>query len=205
MDFKEVRKMEKRKGLKMALAGAFSSLMLTGISFTGCAPGSGFPGTSGAEDDWDVGTIYAEAQELGYTGTLEEFLAELKGEQGEAGVGIESVRVEDGRLIVALTNGKEIDCGSVKGEQGEQGIGVTGVSIDGNGHLLVVLSDGKIVDCGKVTGNDGTGISNVSVNASGELIVYFTDGSAKNLGVVKGDDGKDGVGIADVVVTDEGV
>ena len=59
-------------------------------------------------------TVYAMAQEAGYEGTLEELIALFKGEKGEQGVGVERVEINtNGELIVALTNGKEINCGVI--------------------------------------------------------------------------------------------
>ena len=73
-------------------------------------------------------TAYAEAQELGYTGTLQDFIDSIKGKDGENGidgkdgVGIKSVLVnEQGKLVVTLTNDIVIDCGTVQGPQGETG------------------------------------------------------------------------------------
>ena len=76
-------------------------------------------------------TAYAEAKDLGYGGTLQEFIDSIKGKDGEDGkdgengkdgVGIKSVTVNNqGNLIVRLTDGSNINCGSVKGPQGEVG------------------------------------------------------------------------------------
>ena len=73
-------------------------------------------------------TAYAEAQELGYTGTLQDFIDSIKGKDGangidgKDGVGIKSVLVnEQGKLVVTLTNDIVIDCGTVQGPQGETG------------------------------------------------------------------------------------
>ena len=37
---------------------------------------------------WTTEAVYARAQELGYTGTLEEFIAQISGKDGTDGVGI---------------------------------------------------------------------------------------------------------------------
>ena len=72
-----------------------------------------------------IDSAYAEAQSLGYTGSLSEFIQSISGKDGadgKDGIGIQSVAVNsDGKLIVTLSSGKVIDCGSVKGEQGEPG------------------------------------------------------------------------------------
>ena len=105
-----------------------------------------------------------------------------------------------------------------KGDTGEQGIqGVAGK--DGiNGTNGVDGKDGT-------NGKDGVGIANVLINTSGELELTFSDGQQINLGNVKGSkgekgdtgeqgiqgatgkdgaNGQDGVGIANVTVSNEG-
>lgn len=105
-----------------------------------------------------------------------------------------------------------------KGDTGEQGIqGVAGK--DGiNGTNGVDGKDGT-------NGKDGVGIANVLINTSGELELTFSDGEQINLGNVKGSkgekgdtgeqgiqgatgkdgaNGQDGVGIANVTVSNEG-
>lgn len=108
-----------------------------------------------------------------------------------------------------------------KGDAGEQGIqGVAGKDgKDGiNGTNGVDGKDGT-------NGKDGVGIANVLINTSGELELTFSDGQQINLGNVKGSkgekgdtgeqgiqgatgkdgaNGQDGVGIANVTVSNEG-
>ncbi len=64
--------------------------------------------------------VYLLAKENGYEGTLDEFIAEFKGEAGAAGdpgkdgLGIRSVTVnETGHLIIEYTNDKKVDVGLV--------------------------------------------------------------------------------------------
>lgn len=82
-------------------------------------------GNGGWGSVFTVQTAYAEAQGLGYTGSLEEFIASISGKDGSNGVdgvGIKSVVVNaEGHLVVTLSNNIDIDCGSVKGEKGDQG------------------------------------------------------------------------------------
>ena len=66
------------------------------------------------DDIWTVETVYAKAQELGFTGTWEEFRETMRGMDG---VGIATVAVdEEGELIVTFSDGKNVKCGKVKGE-----------------------------------------------------------------------------------------
>ncbi len=55
---------------------------------------------------------YAQAQELGYEGSLEEFIATISGKDGD---GISTVVINDkGELIITLASGREINAGKVK-------------------------------------------------------------------------------------------
>lgn len=107
----------KKKLLLVVLMVVFVSC----LTFTACdlLPELG-PSNGGEVFTYE--TAYAEAQSLGYTGTLQEFMDSIKGKDGVDGIGIKSVTVnEQGKLIVTLTDDTIIDCGSVKGPQGEKG------------------------------------------------------------------------------------
>ena len=84
--------------------------------------------------------IYEFAVQFGYEGTREELYERLRGERGEDGldgVGVQSGYVdENGDLILTLTDGATVNCGSVKGERGETGVGIAGARIDENGILF---------------------------------------------------------------------
>ena len=124
---------------------------------------------------------YERATELGYSGTLEEFIQSISGEDGADGVGIKSVYIdENGDLIVTLTNDRLINCGRING------VGVKDTRIDDNGNLIVTLTDGKQIDCGKVT---GAGISSAFINSDGNLILVTTDNTQINCGKVTGGGG----------------
>ncbi len=112
-------------------------------------------------DEWGtvftVQSAYAKATELGYTGTLEEFIASISGTDG--------------------TNG----------EDGEDGVGISSVTINKDGQLVIVLSDKTELNLGKVVGEDGEdglGISKVEINDNGEIVITFTDETTKNLGKI---------------------
>ncbi len=85
---------------------------------------------------WNLQTIYAQAQELGYNGTLEEFLATVKGATGEKG--------EKGEQGLPGQMG-------LPGMNGKDGVGIANVKLDEDGHLLVVLTDKTEIDLGKIT------------------------------------------------------
>ena len=193
----------------LALALGLSFVLAGGFCFSACDKAEEEGGV-----EWTLGTVYAQAQELGYEGTLDEFIALISGrdgadgqdgedgKDGADGVGVQETYVdEDGHLIVVLTNGKTVDCGAVKGADGQDGedgkdgadgVGVQEAYVDENGHLIVVLTNGKTVDCGAVkgadgqNGQDGVGIKNLYINAEGRLIAELTDGRTIDCGSVWG-------------------
>ena len=146
-----------------------------------------------------IDDVYEMACEARYEGTLEELVALFKGEQGAAGVagvGITSVVVNDaGELIITLSDGSVIDCGTVVGK-GDDGVGIKSAEVDPSGKLLIALTDGSVIDCGTVVsrGTDGVGVENVEISDAGHLLVTLTDGSVIDCGTVVGE-GDDGVGI----------
>lgn len=73
----------------------------------------------------------------------------------QQGEGVASAAIVNGHLILTLTNGDELDAGSVGA--------VSGFSIDGSQHLIVTYQDG--------TTNDLGAIFNGNVNISGDLSV----------------------------------
>lgn len=66
--------------------------------------------------------VYVQARELGYDGTLEEFLrlvAGKDGANGKDGASVSAATVnEKGELIVTLTDGTIVNAGVVRGEKG---------------------------------------------------------------------------------------
>ncbi len=81
-----------------------------------------------------VEQAYAKATELGYSGTLDEFIILISGKDGEDG--------KDG-------------ADGLNGINGKDGIGIKSARVDGDGFLIIVLSDNSIINCGKVVGADG--------------------------------------------------
>ncbi len=160
---------------------------------------------------WTIQKVYAQAQDLGFEGTLEELIALFKGDKGETGapgengingqdgIGIKDISVNsEGKLIIVLSNNSTIDCGVVKGQDGangingKDGVSITSMSINSNGELVIALSNGQTTNCGIVKGSDGVGIASIEINTAGELVLTMTDMSTKNLGIIKGQDGANG-------------
>lgn len=183
------------------------------FGFAACSNG---PGTDGQNQgqEWTLEAVYARAVDLGYTGSLDEFLALIEGEDGQDGVGIAYVAVNAAdELIVTLTDGREINCGNVRGEDGKNGRGISGAFIDKEGNLLLTFTDGTNISCGKVVGADGQdgkegrGIREVTIDGSGNLVVTYSDGSSATLDKVVGEngqDGKNGVGVEKIYFNSAG-
>ena len=169
-----------------------------------------------SETDFAVNEIYLAAKELGFDGTLEEFLEFVRGSDGR---GIENIYInDDGVLTIVLTDETVYTLGNVKGSDGK----------DGNDGL----SDGTFINCGDVCGEDGKdglngtdgeqgaqgekgekgedgrGIEKLYVTENGLLIAVFTDSDEEVIvGKVSGESGeqgKPGNGIASVSVTENG-
>ncbi len=118
-------------------AGILIGILSTAFTFGGCFGGwmNGGNSSAGNVTGWGsvftVGTAYAQARELGYAGSLPEFIESISGKDGldgadgkdgADGVGIVSIGMNaNGELVVALSNGKTVNLGSIRGEQGPQG------------------------------------------------------------------------------------
>ena len=105
----------------------------------------------------NVTQAYNIATELGYDGTLEQFIAALRGKDG-----------------LDVINGKD----------GADGVGVKNISKTANGELIVELTDLTQVNLGKINGENGTdgvGIIKAELNANGEVVFTYSDGRQQNI------------------------
>lgn len=92
---------------------------------------------------------YQIAVENGFLGTVEDWLASLKGEKGADGQdGINGKDGIDGKNGVDGQNGKD-------GTNGTDGRGITSSEINANGELVLTYSDGSAVNVGAVVGAKG--------------------------------------------------
>ena len=88
---------------------------------TSCAVGFSACGNlTESSDKWGnvytVETAYAQAKDLGYNGTLEEFIESISGKDGADGIGItETLLNSDGELILIFSNGTTKNLGKIKG------------------------------------------------------------------------------------------
>lgn len=118
-------------------------------------------------ETFTIQQAYAYAEELGYSGTLEDFVALLSGKDGKDG-----------------TNGLN----GQDGANGQDGVGISAISISADGHLLVTLTDSQTVDCGAlptIKGEKG------DTGAQGEQGIQGIQGEKGDKGD-KGDTGAQG-------------
>ncbi|MBQ9730240.1 MAG: InlB B-repeat-containing protein, partial [Clostridia bacterium] len=150
-------------------------------------------GSSGEITVWNIDTVYAKAQSLGYSGSLEEFMETIKGDPGQTGatgVGVSQAYIANGVLYIQLDNGSEpINCGTVKGQDGAAGVSpkvqinpttkMWEVSYDNGASWqnLGVKAEGTDGQAGSV-GATGVGIKTVYIE-NGHLYVELTDNVTK--------------------------
>lgn len=96
-----------------------------------------FPGMS-------IITAYNQASDLGYTGSLEDFIALISGKDG-----VDGKDGKDGVNGVDGTNGKDGKDG-VNGSNGKDGRGIYSVSVTAGGDLIVTFTDGNHMNAGSV-------------------------------------------------------
>ena len=106
----------KKKIVLAVLAGISALSLACGIAACGVVGGS-------QEDDlWTIDRVYAEAQELGFRGTLDELIAMFKGDDGKDGRGITALELDQaGNLVVTYSDGTKQTLGPIAGETGPQG------------------------------------------------------------------------------------
>ena len=116
-----------KRSLLAILACIFIIAISVGIS--GCSlvvtPGSNSSNSLANNDT--VKTVYMQAVDLGYNGSLAEFLELVKGEDG---VGIELISIDSsGDLLVKFTDGSIKNLGNIKGEKGDPGTTITAAEV----------------------------------------------------------------------------
>jgi hypothetical protein len=121
---------------------------------------------------WEDGTEKSVGRVVGRDG---EPIKGDPGRDGKDGAGVAELRRAEGRLIIALSDGRELDLGEIVGCDGADGMdGAPGESIQGD------------------PGRDGVGIEAASLDASGCLLLSLTDGRTVNAGLARGADGPAG-------------
>ena len=69
--------------------------------------------SSSQEKKWEIVTVYAEAKELGYEGSLDEFIELISGKDG---LGIKKVEIVNGDLLITYTDESSINLGKIRDE-----------------------------------------------------------------------------------------
>ena len=129
------------------------STLLVALSFASCTSRT----AEKPEDKTAEAIVYQKAQELGFDGSLEEFKKLCKGNDGRS---VTDAYIEDGELVIAFSDGTELNLGAVvgpTGADGKDGVGIVKTEIDADGNLLIYYSDAPKapVNLGKVVGADG--------------------------------------------------
>lgn len=102
----------------------------------------------------NINQAYNVATELGYGGTLDEFIIAVKDDKGE------------------------------DGKDGKDGVGVENIVIDADGILVVFLTNGAECHLDKISGADGRGIIKAEFNGNGEVVFTYSDGTSENIGII---------------------
>ena len=197
---------ERERKMKKALLLIISLLLALALCACGFVPSGGNGGNDGEGGTNDGGnsgegfdpnrvsftSAYNRAKDLGFEGTLEEFIELISGKDGadgKDGVSVASVHVnEDGKLIVQLSDDTTVDCGKVVGKDGKDGKdGVTPtIEISEDGYWVIngekteykaVGSDGEDGADGE-DGYNGRGIKRMWLDEKIHLWVEYDDGSA---------------------------
>ena len=108
----------------------------------------------------NVTQAYSVATELGYDGTLEQFIAALReqdgldgldGKDGADGAGVKNIRkTANGELIIELTDLTQVNLGKINGENGTDGVGIIKAEFNANGEVLFTYSNGMQQNIGKI-------------------------------------------------------
>ena len=138
------------------------------------------------DDTLSIENVYSMAQEAGYSGTLEDFVNEFKGEaglDGKDGVGIKAAEINAaGHLMLTLTDNTQVDAGEILSRVSSETIAP---AIGDNGNWFV-----NGVDTGVKASGVGaawyTGASNPDANLGADGDFYL---STTSLGVYAKKDG----------------
>lgn len=151
--------------------------------------------------------IYLLAKEAGYVGTYEQWLSSIKGDKGDPGVGIESIKLTSSEGLVDTytifySNGNTSSFNITNGENGVQGIqGIPGK--DGYTPVITIQNGNWYIDgvdtlqsAAGLKGDSGVGIESIKLTSSEGLVdtytITFTDGTTSTFTITNGQDGKDG-------------
>lgn len=115
----------------IALTAAVCALC-TAFGFTACNPSDGKEQEGKWGSEYTVQAAFAKAQELGYGGSLEEFIASISGKDGA-----------DGK------NGSDGKDGT-DGINGKDGVGIEDIAFNSDGELVITFTDETSKNLGKI-------------------------------------------------------
>ncbi|MDE7162466.1 MAG: leucine-rich repeat protein [Clostridia bacterium] len=115
--------------MKRKIIGGVLAAVVLACGFAVAACTNGKPEKSEHEwgDEYTMTAAYAKAAELGYTGTLEEFIASISGKDGKDGT---------------------------DGTDGEDGVGIKSVTVNAAGELVVTDTNDRVIYKGKLPACD---------------------------------------------------
>lgn len=108
-----------KKKLLIGFLAGVSSLALT-FGLSACNDSSNNAGNKWG-NVYTIEAAYAEASDLGYSGTLEDFIKSISGKDGKDGVGVVGIYIVSDSLVITLSDGTLLELGNIKGAQGEKG------------------------------------------------------------------------------------
>lgn len=153
------------------------------------------------------------------------------GESGGTGAGSISVTdayIDEGNLVLVLSNGGNITAGKVvgdkgdKGDKGDPGVGISSITnknvtytpgefdtytinfTDGTTRDFSVYNGANGSGDGSGTGANGVSVTDATINQNGELVITLSNGQSITTDKVVGEDGKDGVGVTGATVNSSG-
>ena len=203
------------KNVKLLLTVFALIVCLLGVTACGDLGGTTPEGPVVDNEDLDtIAVVYQKAVEIGYEGTIEEFLELVKGQDGEDGLDGETPYIgADGNWWIGGVNTGV----KAKGEDGIDGSnGVDGKDgltpfIGENGNWWIGETDTGIPATGPEGAQGETGAAGADgkdgltpfIGENGNWWIGETDTNVKAAGE-DGKDGQDGVGIDDITVDEDG-
>ena len=112
------------------------------VGFTACGDNNGNNSSNEWGNSYTVEAAYALAQDLGYTGTLEQFIETISGKDGLSAFEIYK------KYHPEYTGTEEEWIESLKGSTG---VGVKTAYVNDDGDLIIEFIDGATVNCGNIS------------------------------------------------------
>lgn len=99
-----------------------------------------------------------------------------KGDKGDAGVGVSSIKLVNYELIITLTDGTVHNLGNVRGEKGKDGVSPTvSVTETTNGHTVAITDANGTQSFNVLNGKDGKDGASGGSSGGGSAITYAYD------------------------------